>query len=125
MKVKRLSSLAAFVGLLAVTGPVWAHHGEANYDTTRIVSVKGTITDFVFVNPHVQISLEAKDDKGNVEKWMGEATSPNLLVREGWDKNTLKPGDVITVSGHQAKNGSRTLRLMKMVMPDGREFEHL
>ena|ERR1700674_1778345 len=125
MKVKRLSSLAAFVGLLAVTGPVWAHHGEANYDTTRIVSVKGTITDFVFVNPHVQISLEAKDDKGNVEKWMGEATSPNLLVREGWDKDTLKPGDVITVSGHQAKNGSRILRLMKIVMPDGREFEHL
>jgi hypothetical protein len=76
-------------------------------------------------NPHVQISLEAKDDKGNVEKWIGEATSPNLLVREGWDKNTLKPGDVITVSGHQDKNGSRTLRLMKIVMPDGREFDHL
>jgi Family of unknown function (DUF6152) len=125
MKINPLGVLFVVAALLAVSGSALAHHGEANYDTTRVISVKGTVTDFQFINPHVQVFMDVKGANGSVEHWICEATSPNMLVREGWDKNTLKPGDVITASGHRAKNGSPTLRLMKIVTADGTEHDHL
>ena len=119
-------SLVLIFSLLLVSGPLLAHHGEANYDTTKVVSVKGTVTDFQFVNPHVEISLDVKNDKGEVEKWVGEARSPAMLSRiGGWDKNTIKIGDVITASGHRTMNGTNFLRLIKIVLPDGREMPNL
>jgi DNA/RNA endonuclease YhcR with UshA esterase domain len=106
--------------LLLFSAPLLAHHGEANYDTDKVVSVKGTVTDFQFINPHTLISLDAKNDKGEIEKWSCEARSPGMLVRVGgWDKNTLKPGDVITVSGYRARNGSPVMRLQKLTLADG------
>ena len=119
-------SLILLLGFLLISGPLRAHHGEANYDTTTVVSVKGTVTDFQFINPHVQISLDVKNDKGEIEKWVGEARSPSMLGRiGGWDKNTIKAGDVITASGHRTKNGTNFLRLIKVVLPDGREMGNL
>lgn len=94
-----LSFTAVSVGLLMVSGPMLAHHGTAAYDTTKSVTVQGTVTEFQFVNPHVEIYFDVKGDKGNVEKWQAEATSPNHLARAGWTKNTLKPGDQITATG--------------------------
>ena len=97
-----------------------AHHGEANYDTDKIASVKGTVTEFQFINPHTLISLDVKNEKGEIEKWSCEARSPGMLVRTGgWDKNTLKVGDVITVFGYRAKNGTPVLRLQKLTLSDG------
>ena len=123
---KLLISLIIIAGVLLASGPLLAHHGEANYDTTKVVSVKGTVTDFQFINPHVQIFLDVKNDKGEIEKWAGEARSPSMLGRlGGWDKNTIKIGDVITASGHQTKNGTNFLRLLKVVLPDGREMPNL
>src|SRR4030088_2539604 len=111
-----------FSGLF-LSPPLFAHHGEVNYDTEKVVSVKGTVTDFQFINPHVRIFLDVKNDKGEIEKWSCEARSPIMLVRVGgWDKNTLKPGDVITASGFRAKNGSNILRLKKIVLANGREM---
>jgi hypothetical protein len=119
-------SVSMIFGLLFISGSLFAHHGEANYDTTKVVSVKGTVTNFEFINPHVQIFLDVKNDKNEIEKWIGEARSPSMLVRlGGWDKSTLKPGDVITASGHRAKNGSNILRLLKVTLPDGREMANL
>ena len=109
-----------------ISAPLLAHHGEANYDTEKTVSVKGTVTDFQFVNPHVQITLDVKNDKGETEKWIGEARSPAMLSRYGgWDKNTLKLGDTITMSGHQTKNGTFFMRLEKIVKADGKEYGEL
>jgi hypothetical protein len=119
-------SVTMILGVIFVSGPLRAHHGEANYDTTKVVSVKGTVTEFQFINPHMQISLDVRNDKGEIEKWVGEARSPSMLVRiGGWNKSTIKPGDVITASGHRAKNGSNVLRLQKIVLPDGREMADL
>jgi hypothetical protein len=119
-------SLTILLGILFASGPLWAHHGEANYDTEKVVSAKGTVTNFQFINPHVQIFLDVKNQKGEIEKWICEARSPTMLVRIGaWDKSTLKPGDVITVSGHRARNGSYVLRLQKIVLADGRELPNL
>jgi hypothetical protein len=125
MKNLALCLTLAFA-ILFVSAPILAHHGEVNYDTEKLVSVKGTVTSFQFINPHVQVTLDAKNDKGEIEKWSCEARSPIMLVRVGgWDKNTLKPGDVITAIGFRSKNGSPILRLKKIVLADGREMPDL
>ena len=125
--MKRLAlSLTIIFALLFVSSPLLAHHGETNYDTEKVVSVKGTVTDFQFINPHVQIFMDVKNGNGEIEKWSCEARSPIMLVRVGgWDKNTLKPGDVITASGFRSRNGATILRLKKIVLANGREMSDL
>ena len=123
---KLVLSLAVLLAFFPVTAPLLAHHGEVNYDTDHLVSVKGTVTDFQFINPHVQVFMDVKSDKGEIEKWSGEARSPSMLVRVGdWTKTTLKPGEGITMFGFQSKNGAKVLRLKKIVTADGREFNDL
>ena len=118
-----LLCLALMISALFVSAPLAAHHGEANYDTDKFVTVKGTVTTFQFINPHTLIVLDVKNDKGEIEKWSCEARSPAMLVRNGgWDKNTLKPGDVITAVGFRSKNGTNILRLKKIVLADGHEL---
>jgi hypothetical protein len=112
------------LGVLLASISTSAHHGEANYDTSEVVDVKGTVSDFQFINPHVLIHIDAKDSSGKVEDWTCEATSPNFLLRRGWTKSTLKPGDEIAASGHRAKNGAPLLRLMKIVA-NGKEYGNL
>jgi Family of unknown function (DUF6152) len=112
--------------VLFASAPLLAHHGEVNYDTEKDVSVKGTVTDFQFINPHTQIYMDVKNDKGEIEKWSCEARSPAMLVRVGgWAKDTLKPGDVITAIGFRAKNGSNILRLKKIILADGTVKDNL
>ena len=118
--------LAVSFSLMLVSAPLRAHHGEANYDTEKIVSVKGTVSGFEFINPHTLITVDVKNDKGEIEKWSCEARSPGMLVRVGgWDKNTLKVGDVITVFGYRAKNGATVLRLQKLTLADGTVKDNL
>jgi Family of unknown function (DUF6152) len=118
--------LTIIFAVLFVSVPLRAHHGETNYDTEKVVSVKGTVTDFQFINPHVQIFMDVKNANGEIEKWSCEARSPIMLVRVGgWDKNTLKPGDTITASGFRARNGATILRLKKIVLANGREMSDL
>lgn len=126
MRTLACSLLLIFAALL-VSAPLAAHHGETNYDTTKMVTVKAaTVTNFEFINPHTQIYLDVKNDKGEIEKWTCEARSPAMLVRNGgWDKNTLKPGDVITAIGFRAKNGTNILRLKKIVLANGKELPDL
>src|SRR5580692_8471421 len=121
LEMKKLAlCLVITFGALLVSAPLFAHHGEANYDTDKVVSVKGTVSDFEFINPHTLITVDVKNDKGEIEKWACEARSPGMLVRVGgWDKTTLKAGDVITVFGYRAKNGSTLLRLQKLTLADG------
>jgi hypothetical protein len=127
MEMKNLGlCLAILFAALFVSAQVLAHHGETNYDTDKLVTVKATVTNFQFINPHVQIYMDAKNDKGEVEKWICEARSPAMLVRNGgWDKTTLKTGDVITAIGFRTKNGTNILRLKKIVLADGTELPDL
>ena len=123
VKKCRFGLFAALAGVFMMAGPVLAHHGTAAYETTKLTTIKGTATEFKFINPHVEITVEVKDDKGKTEKWLGEANSPNVLSRHGWSKEIIKPGDQITVIGYRAKNGSYTLRLQKVVLSDGQELD--
>jgi hypothetical protein len=118
-----LKLTGVFAVLLMISAAVFAHHGTSAYDTSKLTTVKGTVTDFQFNNPHVIISVEAKDDKGKVEIWTSEANSPNVLTRHGWDRDIIKKGDQVTIIGNRPKNGARTLRLQKVVLSDGRELD--
>jgi hypothetical protein len=114
-------SFAAVVALM-IALPLFAHHGNAAYETTKAVTIRGTITEFEFINPHVMVFFEAQNNKGDIEKWQGELTSPNHLMRTGWTKGTLKLGDQVTFSGLRAKSGTTTLWITKVVAADGHEI---
>ncbi len=122
VKNTRVSFLAVCIGLLALAPAVLAHHGTANYDTSKTITVKGTVTGFEFVNPHVQIYWEAKGDSGATEKWQGELTSPNRLTRVGWTKSSIKVGDEISINGYPTKSGSHEIWIQKVVMGSGEEL---
>jgi hypothetical protein len=117
----RLKSIVILVAgfVLLSGGAALAHHGTAAYDTTKTVTVKATMTEFDFTNPHCELYFEVKGENGAVEKWQGELTAPNKLARAGWSKNTLKPGDSVTISGYRTKSGSNVLWIRSLVGPDG------
>jgi hypothetical protein len=122
MRAKIVVFMLVILAVLAVSAPMFAHHGTAAYDTKNIVTVKGTMTDFRFINPHVQLYFDVKNEKGEVEKWQAELTAPNKLARAGWDKYTLKPGDSITASGYVGKNDAHTMWINKLIGPDGTQL---
>ena len=119
MRAKIFVLIMSVVAVLIASGPTFAHHGTAAYDTKNIVTVKGTMTDFRFINPHVQLYFDVKADNGEVQKWAAELTAPNKLSRAGWDKHTLKPGDSITASGYVDKGDGRTMWIRNLIGPDG------
>jgi hypothetical protein len=111
----RVCIIALCIAILsAISFPVFAHHGASPYDTSKL---------FQFINPHVEISVDVTNEKGQVETWIGEANSPNVLSRHGWDREIIKKGDQITVIGNQGKNGSKTLRLQKVILSNGKELD--
>jgi hypothetical protein len=119
--LKLAVQLVVVGALLMLSASAYAHHGAAAYDMGKTTTLTGTVTNFQFVNPHVLISIDAKDPSGKLTKWQGELTSPNRLSRAGWTKSTLKPGDQITVTGGTNKNGSPTMWINK-VSKDGQEL---
>ena len=123
MKNKFLGMFVGTVGLLIVCIPVLAHHGRSNYDVSSTATVKGVVTEFEWINPHALIHLDATDETGKVEKWIAETNSPNILNRQGWTKNTVKPGDQITLVGHRVKGGANYLNFSKIIFADGRELD--
>ena len=117
MKTKRLTLFVLSIGLLVVAAPILAHHGASVYDTKKLTTLKGTVTEFQFMNPHTEILFDVTDATGKVEKWTAEAASMLTMSRLGWTKSIFKPGDQITATGNVAKNGSHTMRLRKAVLP--------
>jgi uncharacterized protein DUF6152 len=116
--------LKLIAGLLAVCGLLFAHHGNVAYDTSKAVVIKGgTVTKFVWANPHCFVMFDAKDDKGNVLHWAGEAGSPSALGPLGWSSSSVQPGDTITVYIYQSKTGNPVGRLNKIVLADGTELK--
>ena len=122
MKSTRFVLCTAAAAVLAAPATILAHHGSAAYDMTKLVTVQGTVTGYEFVQPHVLVYLDVKDNNGNIEKWLGESNTPNIVARSGWTRNSLKPGDQITMVGYRAKNGARDLRLEKVILSNGQEL---
>jgi hypothetical protein len=106
---------------LSFSPRTYAHHGYAAYDMVKTISVNGTVNEVVMANPHSSLSFDVKDDKGNMDHWAIEFGNLRSLVSEGWTKDTLKPGDQISVSLHPAKNGAHVGVLSgKITHSDGR-----
>lgn len=122
MNLNRFGFLLAFAIPFLMSGPVLAHHSTAEYDMTALTSAKGTVTKFEWSNPHAYIYLEVKDEKGAAVEWTAEMASIGMLSRVNWRRDTLKPGDEITVFGYRAKNGKTTMRLDKIVFASGQEL---
>jgi basic membrane lipoprotein Med (substrate-binding protein (PBP1-ABC) superfamily) len=121
MKVTFIAAVA-LAALLSFATAGSAHHGAAGYDSNKLTTLQGTVTDFRFQNPHAQILLDVKDSSGKVQNWILEAVGIATLSRSGWTKSIIKPGDTITVTGNAAKNGSPAMRLTKVVLANGKEL---
>src|SRR5712692_8305912 len=95
------------LGVLLTAVPLFAHHGGTSlYDVSKQITVDATVTEFVWTNPHVEIGLDAKDDKGKVKHWLLEASSPPVMVSRGWNRKSLQAGDVIKVTFNPAQKGA-------------------
>ncbi len=116
MRTKRLVLLAT-AGLLLAALPVLAHHSfKAEYDESKPITLKGTITKITWNNPHVLMYLDVKDDNGKLANWQLELASPNGLLSQGWKVDSLKPGDQVSVTGFRARDGSNMANIRKVTV---------
>jgi hypothetical protein len=121
--VKRASLVAGLVmfSLLSAAATLSAHHSWP-VNNERLVTVKGTVLDFTWANPHPMITLEVKNDAGQIEKWSIGGPALNRMQANGWNSTTVKPGDVITGTGYQFSDGQKIIRLERVALADGREM---
>jgi len=121
MKVRTLC-VSAFAGLALAAIPAVAHHSfAAEYDSNKPITLTGTVTKMEWTNPHARFYADVKDASGNVVNWEFELGSPNGLMRRGWTRNSLKPGDAISVEGYVAKDGSHLVNARSVNLADGRK----
>jgi hypothetical protein len=114
-------TFVAVAFVVAAASPLFAHHSWP-VDTSREITVKGTVTGYEWGNPHVMMGLEVRDASGKTEKWNVGGPSTTRMAGNGWDRNTLKMGDVITAIGYRFSDGQNILRLQKVVMANGKEM---
>ncbi len=118
MRMKELMLCTATVVALLTGVIASAHHGRAAYGNTD-VTLQATVTEFKFINPHVQIYFDVTSADGELQHWQGEMTAPNKMARGGWTKQTLQPGDKIRISGRSARNGGLSVVINEIIMPNG------
>ena len=116
----RLQVLTLVTALLCV--PALSAHHSWPVSRARLVTVKGTVTEFSWANPHPMIALDVQGNDGTTEKWHVGGPAINRMERNGWTKATVKPGDVITGIGYQFGDGSKIIQLEKVVLADGRQL---
>lgn len=117
-----LNVFAVCAGLTLSAVPVFAHHSfAAEYDSKKPVTLTGTVTKVEWMNPHARFYLNVKDDSGKITPWEFELGSPNGLMRMGWTRNSLKEGDVVTVQGSLAKDGSNLANARQVTLADGKK----
>jgi hypothetical protein len=119
-KLRIIFFLALVVSVFS--SPLVAHHGGAAYDTDKKVTVKGTVTDWLWSNPHCILQLDASDDSGQVAHWVLETENPSSMIRSGWIKDSLKIGDEISVVVVPPKTGGRIGRIVEVTLPDGHKL---
>jgi Family of unknown function (DUF6152) len=108
------------LGMLLLTAvPLVAHHGAASFDTEKELTLKGTVTEWIWANPHCFLKFDAMDDTGAVRNWAVETQNPTDMSKRGWRRNSFKVGDVVTVTLQAVKNGAPVGRVRTVVLPNG------
>jgi hypothetical protein len=121
MKLNVPVCLVSFLALALMCVPLLAHHGTGvAYETEKTVTVKGTVTEWIWANPHCGLLFDSTDENGNVVHWGAELGNPHQESGAGFTKDTFKPGDKITVSGHPAKSGAPRMSGARFALEDGR-----
>ena len=120
MRADRVFAVAA--GLLSMSLPLFAHHGTAVFDTDKTVTMKGTVTEWDWSNPHCLLQFDIKNEAGQVVHWIAETQNPAEMVSLGWGKSSFKTGDEVTVTLMPVKNGRPYGRIKLVVLADGKTF---
>jgi hypothetical protein len=107
------------VYLLAISIPLSAHHGAAGFDSEKQLTMKATVTDWLWANPHCYMKYDTTDEKGNVAHWAVEVSNPTDMIKRGWSLHSFKPGDEVTVTVRPARNGAPVGQLLKVVLANG------
>lgn len=105
--------------LLAPPAPAAAHHGAATFETGKQVTLKGTVTEWIWANPHCFLKFDAKDDTGTVRNWVAETQNPVSMTARGWSRSAFKVGDEVTVTVEPVKSGAPVARILSVVLPNG------
>ncbi len=119
MGKKVLGTIFAALGVLAASVPLVAHHGAATFDTANEVTLKGTVTEWTWFNPHCFLKFEAKDASGAVTTWAVEAGNPTDMAKRGWRRTSFKAGDEVTVTLQPVKTGAPVGRIRRVVLANG------
>ena len=114
---------AAVLGVIGICTPAFSHHAfSAEYDVKKPITLTGTVTKIEWTNPHARFYISVKDENGGTTEWNFELASPNGLMRRGWNRNSIKVGDTVTVMGYLAKDGAKMANTRSVTMPDGRKI---
>jgi Family of unknown function (DUF6152) len=119
MNERLFRALLATVALLMTVVPILAHHGTATFDTDKEITLKGTVTEWIWANPHCFLKFDAKDDTGTVRNWAVETGNPTDMSTRGWRRNSFKFGDQVSVTIQPVKNGAPVGRMRKVVLANG------
>jgi hypothetical protein len=121
--IKRAIPILAMVTfLLSASIPLFAHHGTAAFTNDK-VTLKGTVTEWFWSNPHCLLRFDVKDDRGEVTHWIGETQNPVTMVNGGWSKAAIKTGDEVTVTLNPVKNGQTLGRIVTVLLPSGKTLD--
>jgi hypothetical protein len=107
------------IGLVVASAAPLAHHGGASFDTTKELTLKGTVTEWIWANPHCFLKFDAMDDTGTVRNWAVETQNPTDMTRRGWARTSFKAGDAVTVTLQPVKNGAPVGRIRSVVLANG------
>jgi hypothetical protein len=119
VKVRFVGFIVVIFSVLVISGPVSAHHGTASFDTSKDLTLKGTVTDWIWANPHCFLKFDAMDETGTVRNWAVEVSNPTDMTKRGWARSSFKVGDMVTVNLQPVKNGAPIGRLRSATLPDG------
>ena len=122
MRIIGVRAAFAAAAFLLVSMPVVAHHGAASFDTEKELTLKGTVTEWIWANPHCFLKFAVTDQGGAVRNWIAETSNPPDMINRGWNRNSFKPGDKVTVTVEPVKNGNPVGKVLKVVRADKRVF---
>ena len=123
MKKMLLGAVVVLTGLFAAPSPLVAHHGAATFDIAAEMTLKGTVTEWLWFNPHCFLKFDVKDESGKVTNWAVESGNPTDMTKRGWSRVSFKPGDEVSVTLQPSKSGQPVGRIMAVTVANGKSFK--